>query len=164
MNMPLNIDWQQILLHVLNFIILAGGLYLLLYKPVKEFMNKRIEHFRGLEQDAVQTLKNAELMKSDYEKQLQNVDEEIEQQKLTAKKESEEICGKEIQKAKRQAENIVSDAKKIAEKEKEKILDDAQEEVVGIVAMATEKLLLEKTAVSAYDQFFEAVDKEAHNA
>ena len=41
MNVPLNIDWQQILLHLFNFIILAGGLYLLLYKPVKNFMEKR---------------------------------------------------------------------------------------------------------------------------
>ena len=40
-NIPLNIDWQQILLHLLNFAILAGGLYLLLYKPVKAFMAKR---------------------------------------------------------------------------------------------------------------------------
>ena len=38
MNIPLNIDWQQILLHLLNFAILAGGLYLLLFKPVKAFM------------------------------------------------------------------------------------------------------------------------------
>ena len=26
MNIPLNIDWQQILLHLFNFTILAGGL------------------------------------------------------------------------------------------------------------------------------------------
>lgn len=32
MNIPLNIDWQQILLHLFNFAILAGGLYLLLYR------------------------------------------------------------------------------------------------------------------------------------
>lgn len=35
MNIPLNIDWQQILLHLFNFAILVGGLYLLLYNPVK---------------------------------------------------------------------------------------------------------------------------------
>ena len=39
--MPLNIDWQQILLHLLNFLILAVGLYFILYKPVKKFMKKR---------------------------------------------------------------------------------------------------------------------------
>ena len=40
-NIPLNIDWQQILLHFFNFSILVGGLYLLLFKPVKRFMEKR---------------------------------------------------------------------------------------------------------------------------
>lgn len=164
MNLPLNIDWQQILLHVLNFTILAGGLYLLLYKPVKEFMYKRIEYFKGVEQDTTQALKNAEVMKLEYENQLQKADEEIKQQKLTAKKESDEICAKEIKKAQKQAEKIVSDAKDMAEKEKEEILADAQKEIVGLAAKATEKILLEKTAVSAFDQFLEAVEKEARNA
>ena len=47
MNIPLNIDWQQILLHLLNFVILAGGLYLLLYKPVKTFMEKRQQYYHA---------------------------------------------------------------------------------------------------------------------
>ena len=42
--MPLNIDWQQILLHALNFVILVGGLYFLLFNPVKKFMAKREEY------------------------------------------------------------------------------------------------------------------------
>ena len=50
MNIPLNIDWQQILLHLLNFVILAGGLYLLLYKPVKTFMEKRQQYYQEQEQ------------------------------------------------------------------------------------------------------------------
>ena len=33
---PLNIDWQQILLHLFNFTILFGALYILLYKPEGE--------------------------------------------------------------------------------------------------------------------------------
>ena len=31
--MPLNINLQQILLHALNFVILFGAMYFLLYKP-----------------------------------------------------------------------------------------------------------------------------------
>ena len=46
MSIPLNIDWQQILLHLFNFAILAGGLYLLLYKPVKQFMEQREADYR----------------------------------------------------------------------------------------------------------------------
>ena len=66
MNIPLNIDWQQILLHLLNFVILAGGLYLLLYKPVKTFMEKRQQYYQ--EQDA----KAAKLL-SDAQKELKDL-------------------------------------------------------------------------------------------
>ena len=42
-NLPLNIDIQQILLHLLNFTILFAGLYFILYKPVRKFMDAREE-------------------------------------------------------------------------------------------------------------------------
>lgn len=41
--MPLNINIVQILLHVLNFVILAGALTLLTYKPISKFLAKRRE-------------------------------------------------------------------------------------------------------------------------
>ena len=43
--MPLNINLQQILLHALNFVILFGALYFLLYKPVRDFMDSRKAHY-----------------------------------------------------------------------------------------------------------------------
>ena len=36
--MPLNIDLQQICLHLFNFTLLLAILYFLLYQPVKDFM------------------------------------------------------------------------------------------------------------------------------
>ena len=59
MNIPLNIDWQQIILHLLNFAILAGGLYFLLYRPVRKFMDQREEHYRQMENEAQQRLDQA---------------------------------------------------------------------------------------------------------
>ena len=58
-NIPLNIDWQQILLHLLNFAILAGGLYLLLYKPVKAFMTKREGWYQQQADEAEKTGEDA---------------------------------------------------------------------------------------------------------
>lgn len=164
MNMPLNIDWQQILLHLLNFVILAGGLYLLLYKPVRDFMEKRTEYFRSMEQDARQKTASAGKLKAEYEAQLQRAGEEAEQQRLAAKKKSEEACAGELQAAQRQAEKIVSDARQQAERERARILAEAQREIVDMAAMATEKLLMEKTAASAYDQFLDAAKEEAQHA
>ena len=53
MGVPLNIDWQQILLHMFNLIILTGGLYFLLYQPVTAFMKKRQEYYAAREKDAM---------------------------------------------------------------------------------------------------------------
>ena len=74
-NIPLNIDWQQILLHVLNFVILFGGLYFLLYKPVKNFMAKREAHYAEMAQKAQSELDSAEKIQADYQEQLKSGDQ-----------------------------------------------------------------------------------------
>ena len=58
--MPLNIDWQQILLHWMNLAILTGGLYFLLFEPVKQFMRKRADHYQELDKLAEDKLAQAE--------------------------------------------------------------------------------------------------------
>ena len=73
MNIPLNIDWQQILLHLLNFAILAGGLYLLLYKPVKAFMAKREGWYQQQADEAEKTRQEAEALKADAQAQAEKI-------------------------------------------------------------------------------------------
>ena len=62
--MPLNIDLLQILLHVLNFVILAGGLSFLLFKPVNKFLEERKKHFDDAENEIkVQAKQNEDAKK-----------------------------------------------------------------------------------------------------
>ena len=57
--MPLNIDWQQILLHLFNFVILAAGLTFLLFNPVRKFLENRRKHFEEREDSAARKEKSA---------------------------------------------------------------------------------------------------------
>ena len=68
--MPLNINFQQILLHMFNFVILAFGLYMLLYKPVVAFMKKREDHFADLEKQAQEAKSQAEATLAEYNAKL----------------------------------------------------------------------------------------------
>ena len=68
--MPLNIDWQQILLHLLNFVILFAILYLLLYRPVKRFMGRRAEHYKKMDEEANANLAESERAKAEYAEKL----------------------------------------------------------------------------------------------
>ena len=89
MNIPLNIDWQQILLHLFNFTILAGGLYLLLYRPVKEFMKKRDAYYQGINDQAEQLKQQADQLKKDYQQKLSEADSEIAQKRADVQKQLE---------------------------------------------------------------------------
>ena len=81
---PLNIDWRQILLHLLNLAILFLILYFLLYNPVKKFMDKRKKYYEDQDADAKAKLEAADRNKATYEELLGKADEEILIKKRTA--------------------------------------------------------------------------------
>ena len=76
MNIPLNIDWRQILLHLFNFGILTGGLWLILYKPVKAFMDKREQAFKDREDEATRLRDEAAELHRSYEEKLTEAEAE----------------------------------------------------------------------------------------
>ena len=97
--MPLNIDLQQILLHWMNLAILTGGLYLLLYKPVKDFMTKREEHYRQLDEQAAEKLAQAERVQAEYQARLDGADEEIHQARARAQQAIQQSTEDQLAKA-----------------------------------------------------------------
>lgn len=162
MNLPLNIDWQQILLHLFNFVILFAVLYYLLYKPVKEFMEKRTEYYQKLNDEAQSNLEASEKTKEEYMKKLSAVEEEISEKKKNARKELEESTAIKIKQAEKEAEKIIKDAQKTLEAEHEKMLKDAQVEISDMVVSATEKIISQSTSES-FNQFLNTVEGSGEN-
>ncbi|MCM1568447.1 MAG: ATP synthase F0 subunit B [Roseburia sp.] len=152
MNLPLNIDLQQIFLHLFNFVILAGGLYLLLYKPVKDFMDKRAAYYENLDKEAKAKLEEAEQLNAVYREQLKEVDKEIAKNRAKAVKELQDQCDSELQTAKKQAAKLIANAQIEAEHERARILADTQKEIAGMAVAATKKLLY-RSVTDTYDQF-----------
>ena len=159
MNIPLNIDWQQILLHYFNFSILVGGLYLLLFKPVKSFMAKREKHYADMESAAAAREKDTEELKAAMAQREAAFDAELEEKRTAAAKEAEAFAQQQRDAAKVQADKILSDAKSAAENERQKIVAEANREAVAIAEDAMEKLLAAQTA-KAYDSFVNAAEEE----
>lgn len=141
MNIPLNIDWQQILLHMCNFVILAGGLYFLLYKPVKNFMDQRAAYYQGMDKAAAEKKEQAEEHEQEYRRRLEGADSEINRKKEQAAKEAEKMAKTILDEANRQREQIIAEAQREASHEKEKMLQDAKEEIVELALAATAKML-----------------------
>ena len=164
MNIPLNIDWQQILLHLFNFMILAGGLYLLLYKPVKKFMDQRTAYYQQMQDEAEQKLVSARELEASYEEKMKEADAEILRKKIQAAKDAEESADAHLKAAREQAEKVLADAKESARKEQEKILSETQTKIAGLASEAVEKLL-STPAEEVYDQFLDSAERgDAHEA
>ena len=153
--MPLNIDWQQILLHWMNLVILAGGLYFLLYRPVKKFMAKREEHYKQLEEQVSGKIAEAEQYKAQYGEKLAAADEEIHQARAKAQLAVEQSTQEQIAQARVQADQIVARARAQADRVKERAIHDSQDEIRRLAEKATERLVLKK---DPFDQFLDLAE------
>ena len=160
--MPLNIDWQQILLHLLNFVILAGGLYLLLYKPVKQFMEKRQEHYAEREAHARKLEEQAAALKTEYETRLRKAEEQIQHDREKHHEELEAEKQRMIDDAKDQARAIINTASQTAELRSKKAIDDAREEIRTMAVGMVEKLVLDSGG-DALDQFLSEAESERND-
>lgn len=157
---PLNIDWQQILLHLFNFTILFGALYILLYKPVKNFMAKRTDCYADMDSKAEDALRQAEDSRDAYDEKVRAFDDEVRAERSKLNKELADSRERQLAEARADAEKIVSDARTEANREKDEIIASAQKEITDMVSDAMEKLTLEQSASDAFDQFLDAAEAE----
>ena len=155
--MPLNIDLQQILLHWMNLAILTGGLYFLLFKPVKQFMEKREAHYRELDRQAADKLAQAEQLKYDCQAKLARADEEIHQERVKAQQAVQQAAQDQLAQAEEQARHIVAKAKAEAEQSRERALRESQEELRELAAKAARKLAV-KPGTDVFDQFLDLTE------
>ena len=157
--MPLNINFQQILLHMFNFVILAFGLYMLLYKPVVAFMKKREDHFADLEKQAQEAKSLAE-----YNAKLAGADEEIRQKNAAAAQEADRQRQERMQRAQADADKLLKNARGAAEQERNAMLEGAKKDIAQMVVSATGKLMDKENDPAfdkaLYDSFLKAAQEE----
>lgn len=156
--MPLNIDFQQIFLHLLNFTLLFAILYYLLYSPVKNFMAKRDEFYANMDKEANAHLESALHDKEEYAALMASADEEIHQEKEKVRKELDELYTRRVRQSEDEAAKILANARQDAEREKTNIIASAQSEISDMVTAATEKIVLQASASEAFEQFLDAAE------
>ena len=157
--MPLNIDIVQILLHLLNFVILAGGLTFLLFKPVSKFMEERKKRFEDLARENAEKAAENEKLKQEYEEKLENADAEIAEMRAQAEQEAAAAAREYLDGAKERAAEVIRKAETEAEARKSQILESAHTEISELVLSSAQKLVGstedEERTHALYDAFLE---------
>lgn len=158
MGLPLNIDLQQILLHMLNFVLLFGGLYFILYKPVKKFMDSRASRYAEKEAETERRLREAEEAKAEYEEKLKNAEAEIAAMKSEAAAQATAEAQAEHSRALQDAESIRRAAEAEGEAEKQRLIRQANRELSDLAAHAAEKAVF-GSAEEAFDSFLDSAER-----
>ncbi|MDO5026890.1 MAG: ATP synthase F0 subunit B [Tissierellia bacterium] len=151
--MPLNINWQQILLHLFNFFLLLAILTHFVYEPVLDFINKRQKHFKDLEDEYASKNGQAQKLMEENKKIFENTDAEIKKYKSEKLEEVRRLTQDKINQANAQADNIIEEARKKADLEYNKILENANKDIRKMAIETTRKLLS-----ASRDEFDDFVD------
>ncbi len=160
MVMPLNIDIQQILLHLFNLVLLLGILYLLLYKPVHDFMDKRAEEYKERDKRTKDALSDAEKLKAEYEEKVSAAEAENARTRASISAAAESDREKIISDAHEKASKIIDEARDKAVAEHDRLIARAQTEIAEYVSKAAEKIVMDSgTLEDDFDSFFESVGK-----
>ena len=139
--LPFGIDITKILLHLLNFVILAVGLTFLLYKPILKFIKKRQEDIKSNIEKGETMQAEAEQKRQEYQEKLDAVDEEVSAIKKAAEADARDLAKEIIDQANADAVNIKEKAKVDAQEIQKQALADAKEQIADAVISLTEELV-----------------------
>lgn len=137
----LGIDWTALLLQTISFIILVIILAKWVYPPIAAMLDrhdKKIEDAMKAADEAKQHAEESEARTAEILDKSRTEAAEIVE---AAKKESAEIVAKAEEDATARAKAIVANARADLERDVEQAREDLRGEVVGLVALATEKVI-----------------------
>lgn len=162
--MPLNIDWQQILLHMFNFVLLFALLYFILYKPIRDFMEKRQQHYRELDEQAQQTVAQANEKKAEYDRLTADADQRVAAFEAERRAQAEAAAAQELAAAQEKAKQVVDAARAGAKAEREQMLRQAREEIAKMAGDMARQIASDDTG-AAFDAFLNQAERsEEHDA
>ena len=157
--MPLGIDFTQIFLHMFNVVLLFGGLYIILYAPVKKIMQQREDHYKEMDEAAKKNLADAQEKNAEADTRLKELDNEISQQRKKASLDLGTMRSNAEAEAREAAAKIIDDAKRDAENQRKAIIESAKKDITEMVEDATRKVVLAGNTSEAYDMFLENAER-----
>lgn len=154
----LKFDWNM-LWTLINLIVFFLLMKFFLFNPIKKVLNKRKELIDKQFKDAEEAQRQAEDIKTQYQNQLDGVEEEKKQIFATARTTAKNEYNKIIDKAHDDADKIKSDAKKASDFENEKTRRAVKEEIAALAMETAEKVVGKSASAQLdsklYDEFLE---------
>lgn len=128
----MDINPVDILIHIINILVLFVLLRLLIYKPVKKFMDERSQRIQKEMDHASEISAQAEELHAQYQADLADADTTAQQVVREAAQKANETAQEILRDAKAQAGQMVEDARVKAEAERARALSDMEDQIADL--------------------------------
>ena len=124
----------DIVIHIVNIVVLFVVLRILLYKPVKKFMQAREDRLKAEKQEVIDSRAETEELKKQYEEKLADAQNEAKNIIRESGEKAQAQGAQIIKEAEDKAAHILSDAEIEAQKVKDKAAESMKQDVVSAAA------------------------------
>ena len=153
-----NVDSQTVIQIVANFINVGGLaviLSILLYRPVRNILRKRTDRIQGQLIQAEEEMKHATELRLEYEKKIQQVEQEREDILSEARRAASDTGRRLIAEAKKEADTIRERAAHNVEMEWERAESDMRTAIIDVSAVMAEKFVSLAINKETHDRLFD---------
>ncbi len=148
----LGINFNLFLAQVINFGVVVGALFYLLYKPVLKMLRDRTERIEQSLQESDQVQEQLDNARRDYDAEIARARQEaatiLSQAQERARSQETEI----VSQARQDADRIRTEAREQAEQERDQMLREVKDQVAGLVTMTASRVLQAELAAQGHDR------------
>lgn len=148
----LGINLNQFLAQLINFGVVVGLLWVLLYKPVQKMLNDRTARIEASLREADQVKQQLAYAKRDYDAEIARARQEaaaiVAQAQDRAKAQEAEI----IAQARREADRLREEARTQAAQERDQMLREAKGQIAELVTLTASRVLNAELKASGHDK------------
>jgi F-type H+-transporting ATPase subunit b len=138
---PVSFHLWTFILQAINVLVVLGGLYVLLFRPLGAIMAKREEYVENTLSNAASARTEAERLLAEYQARMKSVEEEAQTLLDNAARAAEEYERKRKSEADAEYEQMIAKAKIEIEAERQKALAAIRDEVGTLVVLAAGRLI-----------------------
>jgi len=157
------IDQQMMIsvgIQLINACILAAALSFILYKPVRNFMNKRADNIKSQFDSAEESKAKAEELKALYEKKINDIEDERIDVLNTAKIQASENNKNMIDEAKKEISLMRERAELALETEREHVDEEIKHYIIEVASAIAEKFIADTIDEDTHKKLFDEMMSE----
>ncbi len=151
----ISLEWQQILTHIVGFVIALWILKKYAWKPLLNMIDERRELIQSDFDKAKEELEGAEKLRADYEAQMREAETEARARIQDAIREGRGVAAEIKEAARNDSRDLIERAKEELSRDVDKAKVQLKMDIVRMTLAATEKMINEKLDEAKHRELIE---------